>query len=146
MGSLVRTLIAIGYLMVLAVLIVDAVLVSSSLKTIARSNRLVDHTHRVLAELEHALSVLKDAETGQRGYLLTSRDEYLEPFRAAQVELDSALGRLLRPADRGQRLPGGLSFIADLARVADEKIRPSSEPDGLPFAASGTSMPRSRSS
>ena len=30
---------------------------------------------------------LLDAETGQRGYLLTGRKEYLEPYSAAQQEI-----------------------------------------------------------
>jgi len=43
----------------------------------------VSHTHEVLASLEAALSSLKDAETGQRGYLLTGDPAYLEPYRDA---------------------------------------------------------------
>jgi CHASE3 domain sensor protein len=31
----------------------------------------VDHTHHVLAALEAIISSVKDAETGQRGYLIT---------------------------------------------------------------------------
>jgi PAS domain S-box-containing protein len=37
----------------------------------------------VLAKVEAALSTLKDAETGQRGYLLTGERAYLEPYRDA---------------------------------------------------------------
>jgi signal transduction histidine kinase len=34
-------------------------------------------------QLQDVLSDLRDAETGQRGYLLTGKDSYLEPYRAA---------------------------------------------------------------
>ena len=37
---------------------------------------------------------LLDAETGQRGYLLTGRKEYLEPYSAAQQQVDGALQQL----------------------------------------------------
>ncbi|MEO6409861.1 MAG: CHASE3 domain-containing protein [Burkholderiaceae bacterium] len=37
---------------------------------------------------------LLDAETGQRGYLLTGRKEYLEPYSAAQQQVDGALLQL----------------------------------------------------
>jgi methyl-accepting chemotaxis protein len=46
----------------------------------------VAHTHEVLAELETLQSIFIDAETGQRGYLLTANDVYLGPFRKAQQE------------------------------------------------------------
>ncbi|MGD0231527.1 MAG: CHASE3 domain-containing protein [Syntrophorhabdales bacterium] len=40
------------------------------------------HTYQVLYELDNTLSALKDAETGQRGFIITGRDEYLEPYSA----------------------------------------------------------------
>ena len=44
---------------------------------------------------------LLDAETGQRGYLLTGRDSYLEPYRAALLEIEASLDKLsgLRTGD-----------------------------------------------
>jgi len=40
------------------------------------------------------LSLLKDAETGQRGYLLTGRETYLAPYTAARANIPVVLGRL----------------------------------------------------
>jgi PAS domain S-box-containing protein len=40
------------------------------------------------------LSALKDAETGQRGYLLTGNDRYLEPFQKAKVEIKKEINEL----------------------------------------------------
>ncbi|MDQ3290671.1 MAG: CHASE3 domain-containing protein [Bacteroidota bacterium] len=40
----------------------------------------VEHTNLVLLKLENILSLLKDAEVGQRGYLLTEDTEFLEPY------------------------------------------------------------------
>jgi PAS domain S-box-containing protein len=42
-------------------------------------------------QLQAALSTLKDAETGQRGYLLTGKDAYLEPYEAARAHLPREL-------------------------------------------------------
>ena len=36
----------------------------------------------VLRKLESVLSNFKDAETGQRGFVITGADRYLEPFRS----------------------------------------------------------------
>ncbi|MGH9322250.1 MAG: CHASE3 domain-containing protein [Vicinamibacteria bacterium] len=41
------------------------------------------HTHRVLDELDDLRSRLQDAETGQRGYLITGEERYLHPYREA---------------------------------------------------------------
>ena len=89
-----RTVIAAGYVLALAVLIVDALLVFASLRTIVYSNDQVARSRMAIAGLEHALSLLKDAETGQRGYLLTGRDEYLTPYRDAESSLGDALREL----------------------------------------------------
>ncbi len=40
----------------------------------------VIHTHNVITDSEKLLSSMKDAETGQRGYLLTQEITYLEPY------------------------------------------------------------------
>jgi signal transduction histidine kinase len=42
----------------------------------------VTHTHLVLEKLQAVLIDITEAETGQRGYLLTSEEEYLEPYQA----------------------------------------------------------------
>lgn len=42
----------------------------------------VNHTHLVLHHSELFLSSLKDAETGQRGFLLTQKPPYLQPYHA----------------------------------------------------------------
>src|SRR5579862_1288052 len=43
-----------------------------------------------------ALSALKDAETGQRGFLLTSEDPYLEPYHDGLRGFDEMSAKLLR--------------------------------------------------
>ncbi len=52
------------------------------------------HTYEVLRNLDETVARLVDAETGQRGYLLTGVDAYLEPYRAAIKNIDQTIGRL----------------------------------------------------
>ena len=51
------------------------------------------HTYQVLNNIELVMSELKDAETGQRGFIITGKDEYLEPYleavRTEQQSLDT---------------------------------------------------------
>lgn len=51
----------------------------------------VTHTHEVLEANERVLSLLKDAETGQRGYLITGQERYLDPFNTAIVAIELGL-------------------------------------------------------
>ena len=46
-----------------------------------------DVTRQVVDRTNSLLSSLKDAETGQRGFLLTGEDRYLEPYRRAVVQI-----------------------------------------------------------
>src|ERR1035437_9409070 len=49
------------------------------------------HTYEVLDVLGDIGSQLKDAETGQRGYLLTGLDRFLEPYNSAITVIDKDL-------------------------------------------------------
>ena len=51
-------------------------------------------SQRVVEGTDDLLSSLKDAETGQRGFLLTGEDRYLEPYRQALKSLPAALNEL----------------------------------------------------
>ncbi len=51
----------------------------------------VEHTHLVIENLEKLISTMKDAETGQRGYLITGEERYLDPYTAAVGQADQIL-------------------------------------------------------
>ncbi|MFA9391095.1 MAG: methyl-accepting chemotaxis protein [Prolixibacteraceae bacterium] len=54
----------------------------------------VSHTQEVLKEINHILGLLKDTETGQRGFVITGEEDYLEPFNNAKAELPIQIERL----------------------------------------------------
>ncbi|MGI8502461.1 MAG: response regulator, partial [Hassallia sp.] len=60
------------------------------------TSRLQTHTYEVLINLENFLSTLKDAETGQRGYLITGSEDYLQPYNAAIPVIDKKITELRR--------------------------------------------------
>ncbi|SEL17919.1 Signal transduction histidine kinase [Roseateles sp. YR242] len=51
-------------------------------------------TLEVQEQIQALGSAMKDAETGQRGYLITGTDSYLLPFNTAQITLPTAVQRL----------------------------------------------------
>jgi len=87
--------------------------------SLRRSQAEVTHTHEVLETARGLFSSLQDAETGQRGYLLTGRDDYLEPWRAAKVIIPGQLARLrtLTADNRSQ-----VARVSQLEQAISERI------------------------
>lgn len=69
----------------------------STVQSVKTANWVV-HSQRILGELEQILSLMKDAETGQRGYLLTGRARYLEPYDAVTAVINPGIRQLRRLA------------------------------------------------
>lgn len=65
-------------------------------RSLIDTNRWVEHTQEVRAELTGLQSVMEDVETGQRGYLLTGQPRYMEPYDAALQQVDVRLRNLTR--------------------------------------------------
>ena len=72
--------IGIGFSLALVAVVVVGAVSYQSIAKLTDTADWVEHTHKVLENLEGVLSDVKDAETGQRGYLLTGVDRYLEPY------------------------------------------------------------------
>lgn len=54
----------------------------------------VRHSYEVKNTVSEVLSLAKDAETGQRGFLLTGQNRFLEPYESARERLPDALHQL----------------------------------------------------
>jgi len=59
-----------------------------------RLNDQVQRNHEVKEELSAVLRLVVDAETGQRGYLITDDPVYLKPYQEATSQIDARLARL----------------------------------------------------
>jgi PAS domain S-box-containing protein len=59
-----------------------------------RLNDQVQRTHEVKEELSAVLRLVVDAESGQRGYLITNDPVYLEPYQEATSQIEARLARL----------------------------------------------------
>ena len=76
-----------GFLLAVVAVAIVAVLSYQSLQSTVDTSQNLARTVDVLSQLDGLLSTLKDAETGQRGYLLTGEDSYLEPYTDAKAAL-----------------------------------------------------------
>ncbi len=85
---------AIGLIVALAAVIAMAVFTFNVLERQENAADAVLHTYQVIGRLEDILGNITDAETGQRGYLLTGEDAYLEPYQSSSAELPGTLADL----------------------------------------------------
>jgi len=108
-----------GIGMVVALLIFNAATSYRNTLKLLENEHWVSHTHRVLTELEATLSTLKDAETGQRGYLLTGEERYLEPYYSARARINQQVVKLQQlTADNNRQQ----QRIRDLKIAIDSKL------------------------
>ena len=83
-----------AFLLAIAAVLLIAFLSYRSLQSRASTSERVAHTMSVMEQLQSLLSGLKDAETGQRGYLLTGSETYLEPYNLAKAAVPGLFRRL----------------------------------------------------
>ena len=76
-----------GFLLAVVAVAIIAMLSYQSLQTTTATAANLTQTVEVLGRLESLLSTLIDAETGQRGFLLTGEESYLAPYTDAKDAL-----------------------------------------------------------
>ena len=85
---------AAGFTVAALTLLVVAYFGYRSTAHLIENDRLVSHTHEVRTTIADLLSLMKDAETGQRGYVITGDDSYLEPHRLALLGIEKTFDTL----------------------------------------------------
>jgi methyl-accepting chemotaxis protein len=65
-----------------------------SISALTITSQLVTHTHQVMEHIAEVLSLLKDAETGQRGYIITGDEAFLEPYQAGTTSVHAVVKEL----------------------------------------------------
>ncbi|MCJ8209075.1 response regulator [Mucilaginibacter sp. RS28] len=103
----------IGFGLSLLLLIISSIASYVSINNLLTSSDLVEHSHQVVRSLDNIISTMKDAETGQRGFLLTQRDEFLQPY-------EGAYNKALTEANKVQNLtPDNLVQQENIRHVKD---------------------------
>ena len=86
---------SIGFALILMLLpLIIAGISCWNTQLVHKNSRWVAHTHEVVSAIDALLLTTQEAETGQRGYLITEDDAYLEPFRNAVSKVHLQIARL----------------------------------------------------
>lgn len=108
-----------GFVILLAILVADAYITKRQLDQQIETGLWVSHTRQVQLQLSEVESLLKDAETGQRGFLYTGEDQYLAPYNQAVAQVGSHLDTL---AELTSDNPRQQSAVADLRGLVRTKL------------------------
>jgi PAS domain S-box-containing protein len=108
-----------GFAILLVVLIGNGLVTRRELGLQIASQNRVSETRLILLELEKTESLLKDAETGQRGFLYTGNPKYLVPYDLARSQIDSHLDELVRLTGSNSHQQASL---AELRSLVHEKL------------------------
>jgi signal transduction histidine kinase/CheY-like chemotaxis protein/CHASE3 domain sensor protein len=85
-----------GLIGVLAFFAISGIVAYLNLQTLRDDNQKIVHSHEVIVALGTLLSDAQDAETGQRGFLLTGNDRYLEPYTTALAAISAEVSNITR--------------------------------------------------
>jgi PAS domain S-box-containing protein len=108
-----------GFVIVLVLLAINTAVLRHQLATQVANQEWFSRSRRVLQEVRNTDSLLKDAETGQRGYLYTGKVDYLAPYHLAAGQIDSHLQNL--NAEIGHN-PAQQTEAANLSVLVHQKL------------------------
>ena len=104
---------SLGVLMLVA--LASAITLVSLLKQLEDQAR-VEHTLDVRSRLLRTLATLQDVETGERGFLLTNDESFLEPYDAAVRAIDEQFDQLGKGVSDNPEQLERLSKLRDIER------------------------------
>lgn len=82
------------FVLLIAIIILGTFISFARIKQFSKANEAINQSILTKNYLNQALSYLKDAETGQRGFLLTNDSVFLEPYIGADVKIRRLLIKL----------------------------------------------------
>jgi signal transduction histidine kinase len=79
-----------------AIVMIFGMLAYRGVQNTLDAERLVAHTHQVIETNAAVLARMVDAETGERGYIITGDSAFLDPYRGAEQDAIAHIGDLRR--------------------------------------------------
>ena len=123
-NSSLRSKLIIGFSIPVGAIVALTLLVFYSVNALLEANRWVDHTHREIAQGKAVLSVMVDMETSIRGYLVTGKPEFLQPYYSADKTFEKIISSLQHSvgdnSDQVTRLQDIVSMKQQWIKVAVE--------------------------
>jgi len=117
--SIRQAIVATWFVLTIGSLLVRAYTWRDMTRAIDTSEKAVETTDAI----RRVFSLLQDAETGSRGYMIMGQQEYLAPFENAQRQLPGALDRLTNLVVQTQDMQKDLIELRALAQMRMEFLQ-----------------------
>jgi len=84
----------VGFLGAVLFFLVTGYTASQNIISLRDGAKHMERTHVVLSSLKNILSYVKDVETGQRGFIITGDEKYLQPYHLGRSSLQAELDKV----------------------------------------------------
>jgi methyl-accepting chemotaxis protein len=111
--------VALGFGLSFALLMLVAGIAYRSITALVENNAAVEHTHAVIEKLGTTLSLVKDAETGQRGFIITGDPAFLGTYEQGLAGVPSHVAELRTLI---QDNPGQLSRLSQMEAATQRRM------------------------
>jgi CHASE3 domain sensor protein/signal transduction histidine kinase len=115
----IGTKIGASFALGLGIFSIIALIAYQGIQRLIETSRLEAHTYQVLGQLKNLEAQMNGAESGQRGYIITGRPEYLSPYNRALGNVDNTLEELRRLTEDN---PVQQKRLNDLEPLIQERI------------------------
>lgn len=112
-----------GLAAVVVFFVVSGVFTYMNIRTLSRGVGQVTHTHEVLTALHDILSLISDAETGQRGFVITGDEKYLDPYTSALARIDSRVAEVERLTADNPVQQGRIPKLKDHLKIKKRELQ-----------------------
>ena len=127
-----------GFAMAAAILLIVAGFGYRTTQSLIENDRWVSHTQQVRRELAQLLALATDAETSQRGYLLTGERDFTVTFEASAqrlVPVFDGLRKLTADNPKQQSRLDAMKPVLDSRMTTMKRVIARRDADGLEVAA-----------
>ncbi|MCP4162212.1 MAG: hypothetical protein GY760_19230 [Deltaproteobacteria bacterium] len=80
----------------LILVVLLGIFIYSSIQSLLKNNKMVDHTHNVIEVAMEIEASAVDMETGMRGYLLAGKEDFLNPYIEGGKKLNTLIEKQLQ--------------------------------------------------
>ncbi|HRJ74555.1 MAG TPA: CHASE3 domain-containing protein [Anaerolineales bacterium] len=112
-----------AFVIAITILLIAGMFSFVNLTTLINSNTNISQTLLTLAKLEETLTLIVDAETAQRGYVITGDETYLEPYYNAIDPETGVTKHLAELQSLTANKPEQQTRLQDLMPLVDERLR-----------------------
>ncbi len=108
---------------IVLLLVLNCAFLVEAVMSLISSEDVVEHTYKIRMNVDEVLSLIKDAETGQRGFIITGEERYLGPYNAALPQIETAINQLQLLTKENQIQQDRVSKLREKVQKRIERIQ-----------------------